>query len=126
MSLSVSVFSPEERSSADVDENYSKRERDWGFICPWFTKLRASVPVATLCHHGIPDALLSCHRYDEILPPGATQSCRLNGSGLNCQIQGSATVWRLRSPVSRSSADHGSSRPTKEQVTFYYYVEPCA
>src|ERR1700730_9992241 len=46
---------------------------------------------------GIPDALLSCHRYDEILPPGATQSCHLNGSGLERQIQRSATVWRLRS-----------------------------
>ena len=40
---------------------------------------------------------LSCHRYDEILPPGAIQSCHLNESGLDCQIQRSATVWRLRS-----------------------------
>src|ERR1700736_1962292 len=46
---------------------------------------------------GIPDALLSCHRYDEILPPGATQSCHLNGSGLEHQIQRSAAEWRLRS-----------------------------
>src|SRR5258705_9657160 len=46
---------------------------------------------------GIPDALLSCHRYDEILPPGAILSCQLNESGLDCQIQRSATVWRLRS-----------------------------
>src|SRR5580704_3196125 len=41
--------------------------------------------------------LLSCHRYGEILPPGANQSCHLNGSGLDCQIQRSAAVWRLRS-----------------------------
>jgi hypothetical protein len=46
---------------------------------------------------GIPDALLSCHRCDEILPPGATQSCHLNGSGLERQIQRSAAEWRLRS-----------------------------
>jgi hypothetical protein len=46
---------------------------------------------------GIPDALLSCHRYDEILPSGATQSCHLNGSGLERQIQRSAAEWRLRS-----------------------------
>src|ERR1700730_14576860 len=46
---------------------------------------------------GIPDALLSCHRYDEILPPGATQSCHLNGSGLERQIQRSAAEGRLRS-----------------------------
>src|SRR6266480_4499846 len=46
---------------------------------------------------GIPDALLSCHRYDEILPSGATQSCHLNGSGLERQIERSAAEWRLRS-----------------------------
>jgi hypothetical protein len=46
---------------------------------------------------GILDALLSCHRYDEILRPGATQSCHLNGSGLDRQIQHSAAEWRLRS-----------------------------
>jgi hypothetical protein len=46
---------------------------------------------------GIPDALLSCHRYDEILPSGTTQSCHLNGSGLDRQIQRSTTLWRLRS-----------------------------
>jgi hypothetical protein len=32
-----------------------------------------------------------CHRYDEILPSGATQSCHLNGSGLDCQIPLSET-----------------------------------
>src|ERR1700722_11273745 len=46
---------------------------------------------------GIPDALLSCHRYDEILPPGAIQSCHQNECGLDCQIQRSAAAWRLRS-----------------------------
>ena len=52
-----------------------------------------------LCTLGgnIPDALLSCSRYDEILPLGAIQSCHLNESGRDCQIQRSATVWRLRS-----------------------------
>jgi hypothetical protein len=46
---------------------------------------------------GVPGALLSCHRYDEILPPCAIQSCHLNKSGLDCQMQRSATVGRLRS-----------------------------
>jgi hypothetical protein len=32
-----------------------------------------------------------------ILPPGAIQSCHLVRSGLDCQIQRSAAVWRLRS-----------------------------
>jgi hypothetical protein len=35
--------------------------------------------------------------YDEILPSGATQSCHLNGSGLDCQIPLSEAAWRLRS-----------------------------
>ena len=43
---------------------------------------------------GIPDALLSCHRYDEILPPGAIQSCHLNENALDCQIQRTAAVLR--------------------------------
>src|ERR1700692_4790142 len=60
---------------------------------------------------GIPDALLSCHRYDEILPPGATQSCHLNGSGLDRQIQRSAAEWRLRSELARVSCCLPVNRP---------------
>src|SRR5438094_3915405 len=44
-----------------------------------------------------------------ILPPGATQSCHLNGSGLDCQIRRSAIVWRLWSEQQASNvwfADH--------------------
>src|SRR5438309_7319954 len=49
---------------------------------------------------GIPDALLSCHRYDEILPPGAIQSCHLNESALDCQIQRTAAVlWSEQQAV---------------------------
>jgi hypothetical protein len=46
---------------------------------------------------GVPDALLFCRRYAETLPPGAIQSCHLNESGLDCQIERSAAAWRLRS-----------------------------
>ena len=48
---------------------------------------------ATECNVMLPLAASPMHyypcRYDEILPPGATQSCPLNGSRLDCQIQGS-------------------------------------
>jgi hypothetical protein len=49
------------------------------------------VLVATLCSHWrIPDALLSCHRYGEILPP-------VQSNLATCQIQRSAAARRFRS-----------------------------
>jgi hypothetical protein len=43
--------------------------------------------------------------YDEILPSGATQSCHLNGSGLDCQIPLSEAAWRLRSEQQGRNVD---------------------
>jgi hypothetical protein len=49
------------------------------------------VLVATSCSHWrIPDALLSCHRYGEILPP-------VQSNLATCQIQRSAAARRFRS-----------------------------
>jgi hypothetical protein len=42
--------------------------------CHWMQRYAAT--------SGTPDALIFCHQYDEILPPGAIQSCHLNESGL--------------------------------------------
>jgi hypothetical protein len=69
MSLSVSVFSPEERSSADVDENYSKRERDWGSL-PMVHEALASVPG---CNAMPPLAAFPMHYYPAT---DTTKSCR--------------------------------------------------
>lgn len=66
----------------------------------------------------IPDALLSCHRSDEILPSGTTQSCHLNGSGLDRQIQCSTTVWRLRSEQQAVGAVCPSTAQNSEILKF--------
>ena len=76
------------------------------------------VLVATLCSHWrIPDALLSCHRYGEILPP-------VQSNLATCQIQRSAAARRFRSEqtgskvrIVRHPTRIGSGDPTNSAVS---------
>jgi hypothetical protein len=63
------------------------------------------VLVATLCSHWrIPDALLSCHRYGEILPP-------VQSNLATCQIQRSAAARRFRSEQTGSKVRIARNTP---------------
>jgi hypothetical protein len=79
--------SPIRKLSGSRDTNRSVEKRDFEQL-----QLRSGlVLVATLCSHWrIPDALLSCHRYGEILPP-------VQSNLATCQIQRSAAARRFRS-----------------------------
>jgi hypothetical protein len=59
----------------------------FAFLPTWWLRLPPSATECRAATCSIPDALLPCHRYDEILPPGAIQSCHLNESGLDYQTQ---------------------------------------
>jgi hypothetical protein len=127
MSLSVSVFSPEERSSADVDENYSKRERDWGSFAHGSRSSGPVCRVATLCRHW------RHSRCTIILPPirlnpAARSNPILPLEWKRSQLPNPAFRGGMATPVARQPHVSGPRvlTATKEHVTFYYQGELCA